>query len=64
MLILFFVILFFIIEWTGREKEYALTDLELKWSKPLRWMFYFVIILGIYFLGNFNETIEFIYFQF
>jgi D-alanyl-lipoteichoic acid acyltransferase DltB (MBOAT superfamily) len=58
------IILFFIIEWVGREKQFAIANLEFKWSKPFRWIFYFIMIFSIYFLGNFSETVEYIYFQF
>lgn len=54
--------IFFIIEWIGREQQYAIERLGLKWYKPIRWAMYYAIILIIYnFLG---PEQQFIYFQF
>ena len=58
-LILFFVL----IEWLGRNNQYAIEQLGLNWPKPLRWMFYSFIV---FLIGMFTQTTEtpFIYFQF
>jgi D-alanyl-lipoteichoic acid acyltransferase DltB (MBOAT superfamily) len=54
--------LFLIIEWLGREQQYAIAQIGLKWNKPVRWtMYYALIFLIFYFTGNEQE---FIYFQF
>lgn len=55
--------LFMALEWLGRENNYALENLCLKWSRPLRWGFYSVIIFAI---GMYMQTslTQFIYFQF
>jgi D-alanyl-lipoteichoic acid acyltransferase DltB (MBOAT superfamily) len=54
--------LFLIIEWLGREQQYAIAQIGLKWHKPVRWtMYYALIFLIFYFTGNEQE---FIYFQF
>ncbi len=58
------VIVFIIIEWVGRQQQYALANVENIFPKPIRWTFYILLILIIYFVGNFSESIEFIYFQF
>lgn len=56
------VILFLLVEWQGREHQYALAHLGVKWHKPLRWAMYYGIIFAIiYFAG---EEQQFIYFQF
>ena len=57
------VIIFIIIEWFGRGREFALGNLELNFNQPLRWLIYSVLIAGI---GLFMQTKEtaFIYFQF
>jgi len=57
------VAVFVMIEWIGREDEYAIEKIGLTWSRPLRWMFYTLILL---IMGLFVRTIEtpFIYFQF
>jgi alginate O-acetyltransferase complex protein AlgI len=56
------IIIFIIIEWLGREQQYAIARLGFKWPKPMRWAFYYVIILVI---TRFSGTQQpFIYFQF
>ncbi len=51
-----------IIEWIGREQQYAIEKLGAKWYKPLRWTMYYAIIVAIFhFTGNEQQ---FIYFQF
>ncbi|UOY06086.1 MBOAT family protein [Muricauda sp. SCSIO 64092] len=57
-----YVIFFLVIEWIGREREYAISDLGLKWARPFRWTFYVVLLVFIYWYGD-NEQ-QFIYFQF
>jgi len=60
--IMFLIILFFLIEWLGREQQYAIAHLGIKWNRPVRWAMYNAIILAIY---NFAGTEQqFIYFQF
>ncbi len=58
----FLVILFVLIEWMGRESQYAIEHLGVKWKTPFRYIFYYVIIITIFMLGGENQ--EFIYFQF
>ena len=54
---------FLLVEWTGRKSEHALQLVGQIKSQLLRISIYFVIVLLIMFMGNFNEN-EFIYFQF
>lgn len=58
------VVIFMFIEWLGRRQKYAIETIVEEWNKPLRWTFYYGIIISIYFLGNFSKNLEFIYFQF
>lgn len=58
------ILLFLLIEWKGRESQYALEGMKRINSKSTRWLSYAIILLVIYFYGNFGETVEFIYFQF
>lgn len=60
---LFALLVFFIaIEWIGREHQYALQRLGMKWPKFLRLSFYYLLIILIFaFMG---KEQEFIYFQF
>ncbi len=53
---------FFIVEWIGREEQYAIARVGIKWYKPLRWAMYYMIITAIFhFMGREQQ---FIYFQF
>lgn len=56
--------LFLLIEWCGRRELYAISSIGINMPKTIRWMYYLVIIMTIYFLGNHLENIEFLYFQF
>lgn len=56
------VIVFMLIEWVGREQRYAIERVGFGWGRPLRWGFYYLIILLI--VGYSGEGQQFIYFQF
>ncbi|QCW99673.1 MBOAT family protein [Aggregatimonas sangjinii] len=56
------VCLFTLVEWFGREGQFALAQLGLSWKRPFRWTMYFAIILSIFWLGGSEQA--FIYFQF
>jgi alginate O-acetyltransferase complex protein AlgI len=56
------ILLFMVIEWWGRKKEFAISHPKL--PKAVEWLFYYTILFIIYFYGRFSENIEFIYFQF
>jgi alginate O-acetyltransferase complex protein AlgI len=62
LIIFILIFLFFIIEWFGREGEYAVDNLVIKWSKPVRWGFYYFIIILLVVFGGSHQ--QFIYFQF
>lgn len=55
--------IFLIVEWMGREHDYAIEHLGITWGKPLRYAAFYIIIFSIMYFGNFNEN-QFIYFQF
>lgn len=57
------LLLFIAVEWSGREGEYALENLWLRWPRVLRWSAYSALI---FLMGMFMRTEEtpFIYFQF
>jgi len=59
---IFLILLFLIVEWLGREQQYAIAQLEFKFSKVLRWSFYMIICLFIFIFHGKQQ--EFIYFQF
>jgi hypothetical protein len=60
--ILLFVCTFFIIEWFGRENQYAIAQMGIKWGRPLRWAAYYAIAAAIFLLAGKEQ--QFIYFQF
>ena len=60
--IVILVVLFVLVEWQGREEQYAIARVGLKWKRPLRWMMYYAIILAIFWFSGHQE--QFIYFQF
>jgi len=53
---------FLLIEWVGRENEFALAKFGIKWHKPLRISFYYLIVFSIMWFGGKEQA--FIYFQF
>jgi D-alanyl-lipoteichoic acid acyltransferase DltB (MBOAT superfamily) len=56
------LVLFFLVEWTGREGRYALENVGITWSKPWRWSFYNLLLFLIVLFGGKEQ--QFIYFQF
>jgi len=62
MALVFLLIAFLVIEWLGREKQYALANLELRLPKVLRWSVYYGMVLIIYYFTGSAQ--KFIYFQF
>jgi alginate O-acetyltransferase complex protein AlgI len=54
--------IFVLIEWQGREGEYAISNLGIKWSRPLRYVLYYVLIITILWFNGKEQ--QFIYFQF
>tara|TARA_R110002020_G_scaffold150825_2_gene327677 strand:- start:585 stop:2033 length:1449 start_codon:yes stop_codon:yes gene_type:complete len=60
---LFLLVLAFLsIEWLGRENQFAIEKLGLKWKRPTRRIMYFSIIILLFWLGQNKQ--QFIYFQF
>jgi alginate O-acetyltransferase complex protein AlgI len=59
---IFFIIIFILIEWKGREGEYAISRIGFKWKPSLRYAMYGALILTILYFGG--ESQQFIYFQF
>lgn len=55
-------LLFILIEWIGREHQYAIQQFGAKWKRPLRYAFYYAIIFAIFWFGGKEQ--QFIYFQF
>jgi len=60
---LFFLVTFFIfMEWQGRSGQYAISNFALRWKRPVRYAFYYLIIAAIFWFGGKEQ--QFIYFQF
>lgn len=62
LIISLFVVLFFSIEWFGRDQQFAVAGLGSRCPKVIRWAIYYVFILIIFIFAGSNQ--QFIYFQF
>lgn len=51
-----------LVEWKGREGQYAIADLGLEWKRPLRHALYYAMIFATIWFGGKEQ--QFIYFQF
>jgi len=57
------IVIFVLIEWFGRNSQYAIQNQGSRWKPIFRYAYYYAIAVTIMYYGNFNEN-EFIYFQF
>ena len=57
-----FIIFFLLIEWTGRNQQYAIANFGSSWKRSFRYIFYLILIMFIFWYNV--EDQEFIYFQF
>jgi alginate O-acetyltransferase complex protein AlgI len=57
-----FIVLFVFVEWAGRNGEYGIELIGLKWNRVFRWIFYYGIGLTIFYFSGDQQ--QFIYFQF
>jgi hypothetical protein len=53
---------FIILEWIGRENDFAIQKFGFKWKRSYRWMFYLVIVFFIFYFAGKEQV--FIYFNF
>jgi D-alanyl-lipoteichoic acid acyltransferase DltB (MBOAT superfamily) len=60
--VLILVVIFVLVEWLGREGQFALANLGMKWKRPIRYVMYYAIIIAIIWFGGKEQ--QFIYFQF
>lgn len=58
----YFMVLFIGLEWIGREQTFALEKQLDKWPKFLRYAFYYLLVLALFWYGGKEQ--QFIYFQF
>jgi alginate O-acetyltransferase complex protein AlgI len=56
------LIAFLLIEWIGREEQFAIAKFGLKLPKTIRWGFYYAIVFAIFYFAGSEQ--QFIYFQF
>ncbi len=56
------LLFFLIIEWLGRREQFAIAVIGSNWSKPIRYIFYYSLIIAIFWFSGHQQ--EFIYFQF
>ncbi len=59
---LILILLFILIEWFGRERQYAIEKLENTFKRPMRWMIYYGIVIVLFWYSGQQQ--QFIYFQF
>ena len=55
-------IIFILIEWLGREQQFAIAVTGKTWLKPFRWVFYLTIVISIFYFSGIQQ--QFVYFQF
>ena len=56
------IVLFILVEWNGREEQYAIANLGLSWKRPVRYAMYYAIFIALFWFGGKEQ--QFIYFQF
>ncbi|MDA3780594.1 MAG: MBOAT family protein [Bacteroidales bacterium] len=59
---LLFIIIFILLEWFGRENNYAIESIASKYKPIIRYGFYYALVLSIVFFAGGQQ--QFIYFQF
>lgn len=60
--IIFLVAVFVFVEWIGREGQFAISNVGIKWKRPIRYAMYYAIIIAIVCFGG--KAQQFIYFKF
>ena len=56
------IFIFLLVEWYGRNGQFAISHLGINWWRPLRHAMYYAIIISIFWFGGKEQ--QFIYFQF
>lgn len=56
------IIFFFIIEWLGREQQFAIAKIGFTWPRIIRYGFYYMLVLILFLINSKDQ--QFIYFQF
>ena len=60
--VVWLLVIFVMIEWLGRENQYAIEKLGVKWPTPIRLSFYYLLMIIIFLYAGSSQN--FIYFQF
>ncbi len=60
--ILVLTAVFFLLEWIGRENDFAIQKFGFKWNSKIRWAFYFLLVFSIFYFAGKEQV--FIYFNF
>ncbi len=61
-LVIVLIMMFLLVEWLGRENQYAIEKLGVNWKRPVRYAMYYALIIAIFWFGGKEQ--QFIYFQF
>jgi alginate O-acetyltransferase complex protein AlgI len=56
------ILLFVLVEWLGREGQYAIAGISVIHNRVLRWGVYYILIISLFWFGGKEQ--QFIYFQF
>jgi hypothetical protein len=59
---LIMIVIFLLVEWSGRDQEYAIARLFTQRAQTARWSYYVLIAFAIFWFQGDKQ--EFIYFQF
>jgi hypothetical protein len=56
------IILFLLVEWTGRSHEHPIASFGAKWPKAVRWVIFAGMFFAVFWFSGVNQ--QFFYFQF
>lgn len=62
LILILIVFIFILIEWFGREHQFAIANIENKFPRKIRWVFYYIVIFMVFYFSGSEQ--QFIYFQF
>ena len=62
LIVISLISLFIVVEWIGRENQYAIEKVHINFPRPVRWAVYYSIVFLIFIFAGQGQT--FIYFQF
>lgn len=58
------IFVFLVIEWLGRENQYAIQTWGFRFPRLFRWAFYYSLVLLVFYFAGSGKEQQFIYFQF